>query len=659
MTAAVARSTASLSIPQTQNTAPVHEFRCLFTHDLRRKQKRWQDGLLKFHTFNKRVMVYDDVRNFIGDTHWKEGGALQTDDEITLDEGILVQLGDALRTIQTDLTPLFEREKKKGGEGQQKAPPGLSTAGRRTLGGQTNGHQVLQKKHRSLNALLGTPRGGHGRSVLPQSPYDARHGVDENERTSISNAKRRKVAEDQTSAQPRNVARMEKAEPTKTMPLWARTTDTRTAQVAQQVTPEARKNSVQGGQRRSIAMEIVDITSDNEVFPSDVTIPSTPAGAKSDSRPQPRDAPVRRNVAPNISPPPLSPPVSRKNRVNNIQNRLDEENARPNPPSPIHSEGLVRKPKALRLAKSRPRSMLLCQKPIIKKQGPIPATRRIAYEDPWNLSDLEEEKSPLEPTTSKKFDKIIPIAAVNRARALSKRDGLMSAAAKNIHESSSSGFTTMAPRAEHFKAPSPPFNPAVETSGSPPPKKKQRKQRSPSQTDGLAMMDQRLMSASSKAKSKPPARANIVAVDPSKPSTDRPFRRVQSEVNPSFPSMVDDNDADILFPINEEISPPAAPTTSNPKLHPQTKRTAQLKAPPVPTVKKRAQAKQPLQRAMSLNQLIEKTNPHSKQVEVERPFTAKREVEVGPWTVEATDLFDWRPPDWEERVKKKSAEKQM
>jgi Protein of unknown function (DUF2439) len=88
MTAIVARNSASLAVPQSQNTAPVHEYRCLYSHDIRRKQKRWQDGFVKFHTFNKRVMVYDEGRNFLGDTHWKEQEEPQTDDEVTLDIGL-------------------------------------------------------------------------------------------------------------------------------------------------------------------------------------------------------------------------------------------------------------------------------------------------------------------------------------------------------------------------------------------------------------------------------------------------------------------------------------------------------------------------------------------------------------------------------------------
>ncbi|KAL0263112.1 hypothetical protein SLS55_002088 [Diplodia seriata] len=102
------RSTAQSSTAA--NTAPVHEFRCLYTHDLRRKQKRWQDGFLKFHTFNKRVMVYDQPRNYIGDTHWKGGDTLNDGDELTLENGVIVQVAEPVATTQTDLTELLQKK---------------------------------------------------------------------------------------------------------------------------------------------------------------------------------------------------------------------------------------------------------------------------------------------------------------------------------------------------------------------------------------------------------------------------------------------------------------------------------------------------------------------------------------------------------------------
>jgi hypothetical protein len=575
-----------------------------------------------------------------------------------------VQLGDALRTVQTDLTPLFERERRVE-ERQQKAASGLSTAARRTLGGQTNRDQVLEKKHKSLNALLGTAKGGHGRVVLPQSPYDATHSGVENERQGTPSAKRRRVTEDRMSAQPWRVERIDKVTQSKSLPSWARTADARAAPVPGHVTPEPKKKSAPKSQSRSIAREVIDITSDNEVFPSDVTLPSTPAVVRTESRqtlaaarPQPLGPPSRRKKVQKIFPPLISPPVSTKNRVSDIQSRLDVERTRPDPPSPIHSEAPVPKPKALRLAKPQPRSMLLCQKLVTKKPGPTPVSRSITHEDPWNLSDLEEETALVRSTNGKKSDKAVPIPAKNKAGVLAKRDGLAFTAAQDARDSSSPAFCTMASRAERFEPPPPPSRPPKAPNEPIPPKKRQRKQKVAPPPVDLAMLDQRLMSASSKANSKPPAHTITADAGPSKPSADRPFRRVQSEAIPSFPSMFDDDDADMLFSSNEEVQPPAALTTSISRLNHTTRKITQPRAPTAAATKKRPPEKQPLQRAVSFNQVVGKTNPMSKQVEVEKPLAPKKEVEAGPWTVEATDLFDWRPPDWEERVKKR-AEKRL
>src|SRR6187402_2584144 len=96
--------TASLEIPQSQNTAPVLEFRCLYTQDIRRKQKRWQDGRLKFHTFNKRVMVFDERSNFVGDTHWRRDSEFDAGEELELERGgILVEVGECAGRRDQDL----------------------------------------------------------------------------------------------------------------------------------------------------------------------------------------------------------------------------------------------------------------------------------------------------------------------------------------------------------------------------------------------------------------------------------------------------------------------------------------------------------------------------------------------------------------------------
>lgn len=196
MTATVTRPASSLTVPSTQNTAPVLDFRCLYTHDLRRKAKRWQDGLARFHTFNKRVMVYDETRNFIGDTHWREAEPIQDGDELQLDKGILIQIGEATGQTNQDISGLFEKRKTAPGASENESPARarqppapVPTAARAA---QTAPSQLMP---RTLNSVLGTPKGQLGRAALPaKSPFELRHpeGV-ENEAEERA-AKRQRVS---------------------------------------------------------------------------------------------------------------------------------------------------------------------------------------------------------------------------------------------------------------------------------------------------------------------------------------------------------------------------------------------------------------------------------------------------------------------------------
>lgn len=163
-----------LAIPSTQNTAPVHCFRCLYTYDLRRKAKRWQDGAVRFHTFNKRIMVYDVSRNFIGDTHWRDGGIIEDGDELQLDKGVLIQVGEKTESVDQDLTSLLERRGRshmKSAENHDSSSvvPNLSLAGYPGLSSPS------QLRPKSLNAILGTPNGPLGRAAQQmKSPCELR-----------------------------------------------------------------------------------------------------------------------------------------------------------------------------------------------------------------------------------------------------------------------------------------------------------------------------------------------------------------------------------------------------------------------------------------------------------------------------------------------------
>ncbi|RAO70795.1 uncharacterized protein BHQ10_006807 [Talaromyces amestolkiae] len=180
----LSRSTPT-TVPASQNTAPVIKFRCLYTHDVRRKAKRWQDGYLKFHTFNKRAMVYDDAGNFIGDHHWRESHEIQDGDELELDKGVLIQVSECMETTQTDISVLFEKRKasqespqpQKTPAPQQLPPPSSNVSMSSSYARQSPLTRPARPFNplKPLNDVLGIQKGPIGRSVTPQSPYDQCH----------------------------------------------------------------------------------------------------------------------------------------------------------------------------------------------------------------------------------------------------------------------------------------------------------------------------------------------------------------------------------------------------------------------------------------------------------------------------------------------------
>ncbi|KAJ5775446.1 uncharacterized protein N7511_000457 [Penicillium nucicola] len=178
-----------------QVTASVVKFHCLYTHDLRRKSKRWQDGYLRYHKFNKRIMVYDDHGNFIGDHHWRSNDEVQDGDELELDKGVLIQVTECTGTSETDITNLYEKRKSSQGSPQIKAP--MSQAPRPAASIRSSGSQSF----RSLNDLLNIkkPPIGH------LSPYEQRNPPQKMQNTQepIRPAKRQKT----TTAVPANPGR--------------------------------------------------------------------------------------------------------------------------------------------------------------------------------------------------------------------------------------------------------------------------------------------------------------------------------------------------------------------------------------------------------------------------------------------------------------------
>ena len=179
-------------------SAQVLEFICLFTHDLRRKQKRWEDGRLKYHTFNKRVMVYDERGNFVGDMHWQRDWSFDEGEEVQLERGgVIVQVMECVGRQAQDLSELLEKRAKEKEQRQARVAmrPTLSAASPHLPVSGARVHDHFQTRHQPLNHVLGTPTGHHGRAVVPsESPFELRQMADENpdDRTESRPAKRRR-----------------------------------------------------------------------------------------------------------------------------------------------------------------------------------------------------------------------------------------------------------------------------------------------------------------------------------------------------------------------------------------------------------------------------------------------------------------------------------
>jgi Protein of unknown function (DUF2439) len=166
------RGTTSLAVAPTQNTAPVFEFRCLYTHDLRKKKKIWHDGSLRFHTFNRRVMVYDDFKNYIGDAHWRETGDFLEGEELRLDKGVMVEVGEQIGQTETDLAPVI-LEKRRAEVAI--SPPRMPHASNAYSSGSRPTGTISQARPKSLAAVLGASQGPIGRARLPaRSPFEQR-----------------------------------------------------------------------------------------------------------------------------------------------------------------------------------------------------------------------------------------------------------------------------------------------------------------------------------------------------------------------------------------------------------------------------------------------------------------------------------------------------
>ncbi|KAI4703274.1 hypothetical protein J4E81_002152 [Alternaria sp. BMP 2799] len=370
-------ASAIAAITASQNSAPVAEFRCLYTQDVKRKQKRWQDGYLKFHTFNSRVMVYDQARNFLGDTYHKDSNELQEGDELSLNNGALVEVAEAMGITHTDLTQLLEK-KTKDQPPRPAAPSQPKPFQRPSSVAPTNAQRsASQLRHKSLNTLLGTPKGPIGKAQPMKSPYEARKEK-ENELVEEPTPKRQKTGQPRTNWRASSPVQEDS-------PIAKRDS-------AVQVQPSDTANARKPAKFIPPTATVITIESESDPHPadlSDVTLPSTPpklarARARSSALHTPAPQPavpqqppvqtpripkgkvpvpsVRALETPKQRAPPSSPPVSASNRLTNVDFALQPTKQPPKDPTPPPpSPPPNRKAKSLRLSAGVKRGTLLCQ----------------------------------------------------------------------------------------------------------------------------------------------------------------------------------------------------------------------------------------------------------------------------------------------------------
>ena len=577
-------------------------------------------------------MVYDVPRNFIGDTHWKETMELQEGDELTLEKGILVEVAEAVGTMETDLTPLFERK--------SKVSPNSKTTELRPKQPLTIRNTAIynspQLRHKSLNTILGTLKGPHGKAVIPaKSPYESRKDA-ENEWQDERYPKRQKIVD---SLPMRNLTKpFEIHRPSsKSTPLWARTVDTRKARMSKQGS-KAENNGPQTG----TSPDIIEIDSDMDNVFSDVTLRSTPPKFQKTASPrhtvQPRQTPR--------SAPRLSPPVSVSNKVLNVgrgkmmaDKPTEREHAVSPPPNP--------RAKALRLSSGRSRSTLLCRtapqqrsKLTDQTQTALGQEAQRGFQDPslfeaidWDFAPLQElndhnitngraltSKTHGESPKINQFGSHLPIIPQEN----------------QLNPKKSNGTTNITGALQNQKHPSSLKDPTSDVSDF--------LNSSSDAFEEMAIvhgrMDKRLPTSTSKA-------SKLKSTLMPKPS--RPTSRLKLALTRN--TKADNPFADPAPGLGRGKVP--EPEFDTPSL--SFRRVSSANDAPIPSIaedweaRNASKLKSKLLRSKSIN--ATKALPKKDQSPLLAP-SPPVDTDVGPWSTEAFDLFDWRPPrrDKEEKL---------
>jgi hypothetical protein len=155
-------STTNASAPGTQATAPVLEFRCTYTREGYKKQPKFHDGFISYHTFNKVIVLYDDTRRVVTNHHYRDDDEVEEGVRLTFDRSVLVDVAEPAGKTQTDLNQVLLQ--RNSPDRRAATAPRLPRVAAATQG-----------RPRSLRDVLGASQGPIGRARLSsQTPFEQR-----------------------------------------------------------------------------------------------------------------------------------------------------------------------------------------------------------------------------------------------------------------------------------------------------------------------------------------------------------------------------------------------------------------------------------------------------------------------------------------------------
>jgi hypothetical protein len=602
----------SFSIPLTQNTARVIEFRCLFTHDIQKKKKKWKDGVLKYHTFNRRVMVYDEVLNYVGDSHWQSAEPVKEGDELALQNGSLVEVSEAFRTSETDLTPLFEKRQKATAERVE----------RRELTQTRIGSTADSQKHKSLSALLGPSRGFIGKAVPLQSPFDAKHDRDNQEIEGQEPTPKKRKTTSGSSIGPWKVVSTTKARNVAPSPARQRL-PTVAAQPRKPVSKKS-KEQYHPGQTKLRIHQVIDLLS------SESTDPLESNGVEDSTASMPRQSP---------------PPVDAGNQIYNVADALASSRALAKDEYPRQRaarSGLEQSSSTVGITRDMQR---MVRSRDIRSQGAKVSRKKdqnisasLANAEavqtvttPWDGSSPARRKQ-TSPRERNPRAKPLRLKTKPKPKLLCMQDGSMEITTTRPSGDSApamlrghTGRTSNNPQSFPIAEKGPSSTGVEPLLPSPSPAMRLREPaqvESPprlSQTfNGMELAEELLDDALFAAfESEAPAIETT-------PSPVRPFRRVQSDPEPR----------DTTYIISPGQAAAAAAAAAGPSRRQPLRKTQSVVSAMRPV---------PNERMNTLPTFKQPAKPVLRET---------KSTDVGPWSTDALDLFDWRPPDWEDRLQR-------